>query len=103
MSDRTLFFHAGGSKSGSDPLQVFMALNAHKLRPLGFCYRTSHAAVSDEHAVTSGNGEALFNELTNGRLASTQRTRIRQALRAHFSDECTNAVCSSEHFSLLAH
>lgn len=103
MSDRTLFLHAGGSKSGSSAIQVFLALNAQRLRSLGFSYRDGHTAITDEHAVTSGNGEALFTVLADRRLASARRTRIRQALLAHFSDEHTNAVCSSEHFSLLAY
>lgn len=104
MKNRTLFLHAGGSKSGSSAIQVFLSLNVERLRALGFRYRENQTPVTNEYQVTSGNGEDLFEELASTRsIGSTRRARIRERLLSHFDDENSKAICSNEQFSLLTY
>jgi hypothetical protein len=103
IENRTLFVHAGGPKTGSSAIQVFLAVNAQALRTLGFSYRTHGSAAVDEYEGTSGNGLSLFEELASNRSdAEVRSSTIRELLLNYFYDENREAICSSENFSLLS-
>lgn len=103
MRNRILFLHAGGPKTGSSAIQVFLAANAQALRTLGFSYRTQEPTAIDENEGTSGNGLPLFGELSSTRSDTAVRSSIiRELLIGHFHDENSAAICSSENFSLLS-
>jgi hypothetical protein len=103
MQNKTLFIHAGGPKTGSSAIQVFLEANTQALRALGFSYTTYGAAAIGEYEVTAGNGLGLFGELTSNRAdAAVQNSIVREMLLNHFYDENRKAICSSENFSLLS-
>jgi hypothetical protein len=102
MQNKTLFIHAGGPKTGSSAIQVFLEVNAPALRALGFSYHTHGPAAVDEYEVTAGNGLGLFGELTSNRPdAAVQSSIVREMILNHFYEENQQAICSSENFSLL--
>jgi hypothetical protein len=87
MSDKTLFIHAGGSKTGSTSLQKFMYLNAERLETFGFAFNKFEI----------NNGTLLYNALSS---ATTTDNEI-DCLLLSYLGVCKNGICSSEFFQLL--
>ena len=95
MNEKTLFMHAGGSKTGSSAIQDFLELNTTKLENLGYAYQ-NRANIEHNH-ISSANGEILFKTLFS--LISTDNEVDRLLLS--FFGEQNNAICSSELFQHL--
>lgn len=96
MTDRTLFIHAGGSKTGSSALQNFLEINATRLESHGFSYG-HRLNIKSENQITSGNGEYMYNTL---KVEHTTEVTIDNVVLSYFG-ESNNAICSSELFQLL--
>src|SRR5260221_644207 len=103
MPDRTLFLHAGGSKTGSSALQVFLYVLAERLQELGFFYCKLGLPVKHDFTVTAGNGVNLYSALSDRWTdEAVWRSNIRNALLSLFAELQHGAICSSETLSLLS-
>jgi len=96
MTNKTLFIHAGGSKTGSSALQNFFELNFSRLESHGFSYEHK-LNIKSEYQITSGNGEDLYNAL---KVENTTDVTIDNLALSYFG-RSNNAICSSEYFQLL--
>lgn len=96
MTDKTLFVHAGGSKTGSSALQNFFEINAPRLESLGFAYEHK-LDIKHRYEINSGNGELLYEVLWS---AKTTNNEIDSLVLSYFG-RCNNAICSSENFQEL--
>jgi hypothetical protein len=96
MIDRTLFIHAGGSKTGSSALQSFLEINVTRLESHGFAYE-HRLNIKSENQITSGNGEYLYNAL---KVEHITDVTIDSLVLSYFG-KSNNAICSSEYFQLL--
>lgn len=94
MTEKTLFVHCGGSKTGSSAIQNFLELRRDSLAALGFAY-LNPVKISSEHQVQSGNGAELATMLMDSQLAGMDPQEHLQRLVG----EAPNAICSSEFFS----
>ncbi|MFA5924758.1 MAG: hypothetical protein WC856_26305 [Methylococcaceae bacterium] len=94
MTDKTLFIHAGGSKTGSSALQNFFEINAPRLESLGFAYEY-RLNIKSEYEINSGNGLLLYQVLSS---ATTTDNDIDSLVLSYFG-QCNNAICSSECFA----
>ena len=88
---KTLYLHAGGSKTGSSALQVFFSQYACALEQHGFAYK-NHSEVRHEYQITSGNGYALFELL----LSTPDNYCINDVIMNYFGT-CNCAIISSEY------
>lgn len=95
MTDRILFVHAGGSKTGSTALQNFFEHNFSLLVSFGFAYE-NRLNINSDFEVTSGNGRLLHDKLNFG---DTPDNEIDRLVLSYFG-RCNNAICSSEFFQL---
>lgn len=93
MTDRTLYVHAGGSKTGSTALQNFFEINASRLESLGFAYE-NRVRINSAYQINSGNGKSLFTKLPS----TTTGNEIDSLVLSYFG-RCNNAICSSEYFA----
>jgi hypothetical protein len=88
---KTLYLHAGGSKTGSSALQVFFYQNADALRKHGLAYK-NNSEVRHEYQITSGNGYALFELL----VSTPDNYCINDVIMSYFGN-CNSAIISSEY------
>jgi hypothetical protein len=91
MNERTLFIHAGGSKTGSSALQNFFEINTLNLEEQGYAYQ-NRRNIKSGYEINSGNGVLLLNVLSS---ATTTDDDIDRVVLSYFS-ECNHAICSSE-------
>ena len=99
MNERTLFIHAGGSKTGSSALQNFFEINALKLQEQGYAYQ-NRLNIKTGYEINSGNGVLLYKELSSSATTSDQIDRL---VLSYFGSS-VNAICSCENFAeLTAH
>ncbi|MGJ0486930.1 MAG: hypothetical protein ACR65R_20685 [Methylomicrobium sp.] len=96
MTDKTLFIHAGGAKTGSSALQNFFHLNASKLESLGFAYE-NRLHIEHEHEIGSANGMLLYETVLS---PTSTDDEIDNAMSSYFGG-CNSAICSSEFFAEL--
>lgn len=92
---RTLFLHIGGKKTGTSALQLFLAANASILAQRGVDYRHAPDTTHDR-AITSGNGNVLFDALK----ASAPDDQL-DTIISGFFDAQAQALASSEHLADL--
>lgn len=97
MADKTLFIHAGGSKTGSSALQNFFYFNAAQLKSLGFAYE-NWFLIEHEHQIVSANGMLLYNILSS----STSVDKDIDNLILSYFGQCDSAICSSEFLAELS-
>lgn len=97
MEKRTLWIHAGGSKTGSSALQNFFELNTEYLNTQGIAYSNS-VNIQFDYEVTSGNGMLLFESFMYKSLSEEELTDV---ILSYFEDFFPNAVCSSEYLQHL--
>lgn len=91
MTDKTLFIHAGGTKTGSTAIQNFLDINISRLNNLGFAYE-HRPNIKSEYEINSGNGAALYKALST---ADTQEREIDSLFLSYFGHFDT-AICSNE-------
>jgi hypothetical protein len=96
MADKTLFVHAGGSKTGSSALQNFFHFNASQLKNFGFAYE-NRFPIEHEHEIANSNGRLLYNLISSSTFADDD---IDTLLLSYFG-RCDNAICSSEFLAEL--
>jgi hypothetical protein len=96
MSDRVLFVHAGGPKTGTSFLQNFFESNLSQLESLGIAYE-NNIILKATYDITAGNGVLLFEKL---HLPVSTEQEIDALVLSYFG-ECNVAICSSEFFSDL--
>jgi hypothetical protein len=96
MADKTLFIHAGGSKTGSSALQNFFHFNASQLESLGFAYE-NRFHIEHEHEIANANGRLLYNLISS----STSTDDDIDNLMASYFGQCDKAICSSEFLAEL--
>jgi hypothetical protein len=94
MTDKTLFIHAGGPKTGSSALQNFFEINAARLESLGFAYE-NRLHIEHDYEINSGNGLLLYELML---VAATTDDEIDSLVSSYFG-QCDNAICSSEYFT----
>ena len=92
---KTLYLHAGGSKTGSSALQVFFSQYARALEQHGFAYK-NNSEVRHEYQITSGNGYALFELL----VSTPDNYCINDVIMSYFGN-CNCAIISSEYIQHL--
>jgi hypothetical protein len=88
---KTLYLHAGGSKTGSSALQVFFQQYADALRKHGLAYK-NNLEVRHEYQITSGNGYALFELL----ISTPDNYCMNEIIMSYFGG-CNSAIISSEY------
>lgn len=94
MTDRILFVHAGGSKTGSSALQNFFEINAAQLESHGFAY-LNKVNINSDYQINSGNGKSLYKLL----MAKTANdSKIDNLVLSYFGCH-DKAICSSEFFA----
>lgn len=91
MTEKTLFIHAGGSKTGSSAIQNFLELNFTQLESFGYAYE-NRANLKDINDISSGNGELLLCTLLS---EISTNNEIDKVLLSYFLVH-NNAICSSE-------
>jgi hypothetical protein len=96
MTEKTLYLHAGGTKTGSSALQNFLEINASRLEDHGFAYE-HRLNIKSGNQITSGNGKFLYETLETGLISEAG---IDDLLLSYFG-QSINAICSCEHFSWL--
>ncbi len=96
MTNKKLWIHAGGSKTGSSALQNFFELNVDTLNKFNFAYN-NRAEIDFAHQITSGNGLLLYETLQ----VSDKENFLEQIILSYFDTECSNALCSSEFLQQL--
>jgi hypothetical protein len=96
MTNRTLYLHAGGSKTGSSAIQNFLEANYSRLRDLGFSYE-NRVNINDAYSINSGNGLLLYSELSKVTITDDE---IDSLLLSYFG-QCNLAICSCEYFAEL--
>ncbi|WP_020562656.1 hypothetical protein [Methylosarcina fibrata] len=96
MADKTLFVHAGGSKTGSSALQNFFYFNVSRLEHLGFAYENRYP-VEHEHEIANANGRLLYDLMSSSTFADDD---VDNLLLSYFG-RCDNAICSSEFLAEL--
>lgn len=96
MTEKTLFVHAGGSKTGSSALQNFFEVHASRLARYGVAYE-NRLNIESDYDVNSGNGMLLYEALFS---AATTDDEIDSLLLSYFG-QCESAICSSEYFAEL--
>ncbi|PKY10317.1 hypothetical protein B1757_10340 [Acidithiobacillus marinus] len=92
---KTLYLHAGGSKTGSSALQVFFSQYARALEQQGIAYK-NNSEVRHEYQITSGNGYALFELL----VSASSNDCINEIIMSYFGT-CNCAIISSEYMQHL--
>jgi hypothetical protein len=92
MTERTLFIHAGGSKTGSSAIQDFLGMNKPKLARSGIAFENW-----ETHEYQTNNGILLYNALLSPCMTKNE---IDGLVLSYFG-KCNNAICSSEYFQLL--
>jgi hypothetical protein len=92
MIGRTLFIHAGGSKTGSTAIQKFLFNNAKKLEDIGLAFENRRT-----NEFGANNGMLLYNKLLS---PSSSVEDIDNLVSSYFG-QCDNAICTSEYFQLL--
>lgn len=97
MEKRTLWIHAGGSKTGSSALQNFFELNTEYLNAQGFTY-TNKVNIQSDREITSGNGLLLYEFLISSNILKEELNKI---VLSYFEEFLPNALCSSEFFQNL--
>ncbi|MFZ2967445.1 MAG: hypothetical protein WA080_00150 [Sulfuricurvum sp.] len=97
MEKKTLWIHAGGSKTGSSALQNFFEFNTDFLNSQGFAY-TNKSGVQKEGDIGSGNGMLLFGFFMNNTLSKEELSDV---LLSYFESSLSNALCSSEFLQYL--
>ena len=97
MEKRTLWIHAGGSKTGSSALQNFFELNTEYLNTQGFAY-TNKVNIQSDREITSGNGMLLFEALASSNVSKEELNKI---VLSYFEEFLPNGLCSSEFFQNL--
>ncbi|MCX7107423.1 MAG: hypothetical protein NTV66_07575 [Methylococcales bacterium] len=93
MTEKTLFVHAGGSKTGSSALQNFCENNASRLEAVGLAYE-HRINIKSDYEINSGNGKILYKALS---LATTTDNEIDSLVLSYFGS-CNRAICSCEFF-----
>jgi hypothetical protein len=96
MTDKTLFIHAGGSKTGTSALQNFFEINATLLESFGFAYE-NRLHIEHEYEIGSGNGLLLYKRLSSMTITDNE---IDKLVSSYFG-QCNNAICTSESFAEL--
>jgi hypothetical protein len=94
MTEKTLFVHAGGSKTGSSALQNFCENNASRLEAVGLAYE-HRINIKSHYEINSGNGMLLYRTLS---CSTTQDFEIDSLVMSYFGF-CKSAICSSEYFA----
>lgn len=92
MEKRTLWIHAGGSKTGSSALQNFFEYNTSYLNSNGFSY-ANKVNINFEQQVTGGNGRLLYETL---KAPHTTEQELTSVILSYFECLLPNALCSSE-------
>jgi hypothetical protein len=100
MNTKTLFIHAGGTKTGSSAIQNFLRSVSTKLRTLGYSYRDEYSAPGAS-PIGSGNAEGLVPLLTKPSRNLESDARLEAALLSYFYEETGCAICSSELLSAV--
>lgn len=88
MTKKTLFIHAGGSKTGSSALQRFLYKNASQLESFDFSFDKKRGI---------NNGMMLYDALSS---ATTTDNEIDSMVLGYFGHS-SRAICSSEYFQLM--
>src|SRR5258706_6566480 len=102
MHRKTLYIHAGGPKTGSSALQLFLKTNRDHLRKLGCAYIVKTSGAKDEPDISSGNGTNLVHAFHTNQLEPSQDiASLRKLLREFLSEECAAGICSSEQLTFL--
>lgn len=91
MKQKTLWIHAGGSKTGSSALQNFFENNIDKLNNYGYSYK-NRLNIHSDHEITSGNGWLLYEILLSNIAMEVDIDNI----LISYIGEHDNAICSSE-------
>lgn len=93
MTEKTLFIHAGGTKTGSSAIQNFLEIHAPRLDPYGFSY-ANRLNIDSKYEIHSGNGVSLFMLLTSTNFTANELDNL---VLSYFENR-NNAICSSEIF-----
>jgi hypothetical protein len=96
QSDKVLFLHAGGTKTGTSALQNFLEIEKNQLRRFGLSYENS-CGIKSGHEITSGNGAPLNAMLRDPE--STHDDLVRMILS--YFNGTRRAICSCEDFEEL--
>lgn len=91
MKKKTLWIHAGGSKTGTSALQNFFELNVDKLNHYGYSYE-NRLNIHSDYQITSGNGWQLYEVLLSKSATEEDIDNILMSYIGAYS----NAICSSE-------
>jgi hypothetical protein len=94
MTERTLFIHAGGSKTGSSAIQNFLEFNATKLESIGYAYE-NRLNIKDYNRVTAGNGLLLFKAIKSVTTSNNEKDSL---VLSYFGNS-NIGICSSEFFA----
>ncbi len=94
MTNKILFVHAGGSKTGTSALQNFFEINATQLQNRGFAYQNK-VNIDFDNQINSGNGKLLYQVLMDDSVLDGD---IDKMLLSYFG-QCDKAICSSEYFA----
>ena len=92
MTDKTLFLHIGGSKTGSTGIQNFLGINKSLLDQNNIAFENT---TTKEYA--NNNGLLLYNLLVATTKADNE---IDELLLSYFGTK-NIAICSSEYFQTL--
>lgn len=95
MTQKTLYLHAGGSKTGTSAIQVFLEINSLNLETAGFAYKNL-TGIKSEYEISIGNGLLLYNALVSAKT----HVQLCELIMSYFSNE-NNAIISSEFFQHL--
>ena len=94
MKHKTLYIHAGGGKTGTSGVQIFLSLIASQLKSHDYFY--DHSLDTTATSTSScGNGLPLFHLLKKNNFTEA---KLDDLLLRYFGP-CSNAICSSEYLS----
>jgi hypothetical protein len=96
MTNKKLWIHAGGSKTGSSALQNFFELNVDILNKFNFAYN-NRTGIDFAHQITSGNGLLLYDALQS----INKKNDLENIILSYFDDRYSYALCSSEYLQGL--